>query len=75
MNIFHDFKRAYRQVSPLEVAAHDLVVAELKLLEAEAAVEYDTAIAMCNKQRIVRLKAFIAAQTRAEKKEQAKEES
>jgi hypothetical protein len=75
MSIFHDFKKAYRKATPLEVAVNDLTIAELALLDAEAAVEYASALASCNKQRIARLKAYITAQTKAEKKEQAKEES
>lgn len=50
------FARAFRQLSPLEMAAIELLEAERSLLEAESAVEYAQSVVNYNQQRIARLK-------------------
>jgi hypothetical protein len=57
------FKRVLRRLTPTEVAARELADAELHLLEAQSAREYAEAMVNYHRQRIARLRAFLAAQT------------
>ena len=45
---------------PAQTAAHELLHAEHDLLRAEAGVEYAQAMVVCQKQRIKRLKTYLA---------------
>jgi hypothetical protein len=45
---------------PVQTALHELLHAEHDLLRAEAGVEYAQAMVTCQKQRIKRLKAYLA---------------
>ena len=55
-----EFRSTLRMLPPAQVAAHELLHAEQELLQAEAGVEYAQAMVLCNKQRIKRLKAYLA---------------
>jgi hypothetical protein len=57
------------------MAANELANAELELLKAETGVEFASSLVTFNKHRVTRLKAFMTAQTKAQLKEQAKEET
>lgn len=50
-----------RTITPLEMAAKELAEAELRLLEAQSAVEYAKSIVDYNEQRIKRLRKFISS--------------
>ena len=56
MNIRDIFKR----ISPSEAIAAELAEAEHALLRAETGVEYAQALVTYNKQRVKRLKAYLA---------------
>jgi hypothetical protein len=75
MNFYTEIKQMFKMPTPLQVAANELANAELELLKAETGVEFASSLVTFNKQRVTRLKAYMAAQVKAEKKEQAKEES
>lgn len=53
-------KRAFRRLTPIEVAARELAVAELSKLEAQSAVEYAQSVVTYNDARIKRLKKMLA---------------
>jgi hypothetical protein len=72
---YTEFKSMFRMPTPLQMAARELANAELELLKAETGVEFASSLVTFNKQRVTRLKAFMTAQTKAQLKEQAKEES
>ena len=74
MNLYTEFKQFFKMPTPLQVAANELANAELELLKAETGVEFASSLVTFNKQRVTRLKAFMTAQVKAEKKEQAKGE-
>jgi len=75
MNIYTELKQFFKMPTPLQMAANELANAELELLKAETGVEFASSLVTFNKQRVTRLKAFMTAQTKAQLKEQAKEES
>lgn len=52
--------RMFRQQSPLEMAAAELLEAQRSLLEAESAVEYAQSVVTYNRQRIARLRIHVA---------------
>ena len=53
-------KRLFRRLTPAEAAARELADAELALLQANTAREYAEAIGSYHRQRIARLKAYLA---------------
>ncbi len=57
--LFDSYKRFTRQITPAEMAAAELAEAELRLLEAESAVEYAQSIVVYNQSRIRRLKKLL----------------
>ena len=75
MSIYQDLRMIFKRVTPMQVVANELAEAEFSLLRAETGVEYANSLVTYNKQRVTRLRAYMAAQTKAEKKELAKEES
>ena len=60
MNFIVDvYRKIMRQLTPLEVAAAELAEAELRLLEAESAVEYAQSVVAYNEARIRRLRKLL----------------
>lgn len=59
--ISETWKTLTRTISPTEMAAKELAEAELRLLEAQSAVEYAKSIVDYNEQRIKRLRKFISS--------------
>lgn len=57
-----DLKRTLRRLTPVEVAARELVDAQLAELEALSAQEYAKALATYNAERVKRLQEFLASQ-------------
>ena len=66
MAIADDIKKIFGRVTPLQTAANELAEAELSLLRAETGVEYASAQVTYNKQRVKRLRAFIASESSKE---------
>ena len=60
----NEIKRLFRKLTPLELASRELVDAERSKLEADTACEWAQASSAYNAQRIKRLRAYIAAQTK-----------
>lgn len=56
-------RAAFRALTPLEMAAIELLEAQRSELEAQSAVEFSQSIVTYNRQRIARLKAYIAKET------------
>ena len=54
------FRRALRRITPAEVAARELGLAELSMLEAQTAHEYAAALIGYHDARIKRLRKFLA---------------
>lgn len=50
----------FRRITPAEMAAKDLAIAELRLLEALAAKEFAQAVVDENEMRIKRLRKYLA---------------
>ncbi len=64
MNIFtREIKSMFKQLDPLEMATTELAEAQRSELEAQSAAEYAQSIVTYNRQRIARLKAYIAKET------------
>jgi hypothetical protein len=61
MLIYTELKNLFKTLTPLEVAAAQLVTAEHELLKAETGVEYASALVTFNKTQIKRLRAYISA--------------
>lgn len=59
-------KSIFGRLSPLQTAATELAEAELSLLRSESNVEYANALTPYNKQRVKRLRAFLADQAKDE---------
>ena len=57
--MIQDLKRVMRRLTPLELAARELVEAELALLEAQTGVDYAESLAAYNTKRVERLRAYI----------------
>lgn len=66
MSIIQDIKKIFGRITPLQTAANELAEAELALLRAETGVEYASAQVTYNKQRVKRLRSFIAAESTKE---------
>jgi len=54
------FRRAFRRITPAEVAARELAEAELSMLQAQTAREYAESVISYNDARIKRLRKFLA---------------
>lgn len=55
--------QAFRAATPAEAIASELAEAEMALLQAETGVEYASSLVTYNKNRIKRLKAYVANST------------
>ena len=55
-----EFLLMIKTVTPAQAIAHELIHAEHELLKAESGVEYAQAIVTFNRNRIKRLKAYLA---------------
>jgi len=53
-----EFKLMLKTVTPAQAVAHELLIAEHELLQAQSGVEYAQALVTYNKQRVKRLKAY-----------------
>jgi len=58
--IWYELKLMMKRVSPAQAIAGELLEAEMALLRAETGVEYAQAAVTYNKNRIKRLKAYLA---------------
>ena len=58
--IWSEFKLMLRSVTPAQAITSELVEAEMALLRAETGVEYAQALVTYNKNRVKRLKAYMA---------------
>ena len=56
----HMIKNPFRRPSPTEMAAAELIEAELNRLKAQSAVEYATSVVTYEDARIKRLRKFLA---------------
>ena len=63
MNLVHRYKEVFKMLTPLEMAANELAEAQRSELEAQSAAEYAQSIVTYNRQRIARLRAYIAKET------------
>ena len=59
-DLYQEFRNLLRQVTPMQAMARELLQAEMELLRAETGVEYAQAVVTYNKQRVKRLKAYLA---------------
>lgn len=59
MNFYTEIKALFKLPTPLQVAANELIQAELELLKAETGVEFASSLVMFNKSRVKRLKAYM----------------
>lgn len=59
----HDIRKIFGRITPMQTAANELAEAELALLRAESGVEYASAQVTYNKQRVKRLRTFIASES------------
>jgi len=53
-------KVMFKRITPLQAIANELAEAEMELLKAETGVEYAAALVTYNKNRVKRLKAYMA---------------
>jgi len=58
--LWTELRLMLKTVTPAQAVAHELMHAEHALLQAESGVEYATALVTYNKQRVKRLKAYLA---------------
>jgi len=58
--IWTELRLMLKTVTPAQAVAHELLHAEHALLQAESGVEYATALVTYNKNRVKRLKAYLA---------------
>jgi hypothetical protein len=59
--IWTEFRLMIKTVTPAQAVAHELMHAEHELLAAESGAEYANALIAYNKNRVKRLKAYLAA--------------
>ena len=59
-DIWNELRLLMRSVTPAQAIAGELLEAEMALLRAETGVEYASALVTYNKNRIKRLKAYLA---------------
>ena len=69
--LWTELKTMLKTVTPAQAATHELLHAEHDLLKAETGVEYAQALVTYNKNRVKRLKAYMAVTTTEEVKEAA----
>lgn len=69
--IWGELKLMLRSVTPAQAIVWELAEAEMALLRAETGVEYAQALVTYNKNRVKRLKAYMAMTTTEEVKETA----
>lgn len=65
-SLINDLRKIFGRITPMQTAANELAEAELALLRAETGVEYASAQVTYNKQRVKRLRIFIATETKEE---------
>ncbi len=58
--LWTEFRLMLRTVTPAQAVTHELLHAEHELLQAESAVEFAQSLVTYNKQRVKRLKAYLA---------------
>jgi len=58
--LWTELRLMMKTVTPAQAVAHELMHAEHALLQAESGVEYATALVTYNKNRVKRLKAYLA---------------
>ena len=58
--LWTELKLMMKTVTPVQAVTHELLHAEHELLQAESAVEYAQSLVTYNKQRVKRLKAYLA---------------
>ena len=58
--LWTELRLMLKTVTPAQAVAHELLHAEHALLQAETGVEYATALVTYNKNRVKRLKAYLA---------------
>lgn len=58
--LWTELKLMLKTVTPVQAVTHELLHAEHALLQAESGVEYAQALVNYNKQRVKRLKAYLA---------------
>jgi hypothetical protein len=58
--IWTELRLMLKTVTPAQAVAHELLHAEHALLQAESGVEYATALVAYNKNRVKRLRAYLA---------------
>ena len=61
--VWNELRLMLKSVTPAQAVTHELQQAEHELLRAETGVEYAQALVSYNKNRVKRLKAYIAATT------------
>jgi hypothetical protein len=59
--LWTELRLMLKTVTPAQAVAHELLHAEHALLQAESGVEYATALVAYNKNRVKRLKAYLAS--------------
>lgn len=69
MQVWAEFRQMVKTVTPAQAIASELAEAEMELLRAETGVEYAQSAVTYNKNRIKRLKAYMAATSTEEPKE------
>ena len=69
--IWNELRLLLKAVTPVQAIVWELAEAEMALLKAETGVEYAQALVTYNKNRVKRLKAYMAATTTEEPKETA----
>lgn len=67
--MINDIKLMFKTITPAQAIAAELAEAEMALLKAETGVEWAQASVAFNKNRIKRLKAYLAVTTPEETKE------
>lgn len=60
--IYYEVRLMLKRVTPSQAIAGELAEAEMELLRAETGVEYAQALVTYNKNRVKRLKAYVAAE-------------
>lgn len=60
--IYYELRLMLKRVTPTQAIAGELAEAEMALLRAETGVEYASALVTYNKNRVKRLKAYMAVE-------------
>jgi hypothetical protein len=68
-HIWNELREMYKSVTPAQAIVRELAEAEMALLKSETGVEYAQASVTYNKNRIKRLKAYLAVTPTEETKE------